>query len=68
MVDIVHIPRRTKCVRIKDTHKAIALKDFAAIHHVHPRTVLTWITRRRVKGYKTGGRWYIYTDSYIAKD
>lgn len=66
MVDIIRIPTRLKCAQVKDTYKAIPLKDFALLHHVHPRTVLTWIPRRRVRGYKTGGRWYIYTDSYIA--
>lgn len=57
-----HIPFRTKCVRIKDTEKAIALKEFAKKKHVHERTVFYWLRRRKCRGYKIGGRWYIYDE------
>jgi len=57
-----YIALRQKSVRIKDTHKAIALKDFAKKKHVHERTVFYWLRRRKCRGYKTGGRWFIYDD------
>ena len=56
------IPLRTKCVRIRNPKAAIPLKEYAAKHYVCDRTVLTWIAKRKVKAYKFGGRWYVYTD------
>ena len=54
------IPNRKKCVRIKDTHLAIPLKEFAKLNSISLSTVRYWLRVGDCKGYKTGGRWYIY--------
>lgn len=55
-----YIPIRYKCVNIENTSKAISLIEFARQKHVEPNTVRYWLRKRKVKGYKIGGRWYIY--------
>lgn len=58
-----HIPIRYKCVKIENTNEAISLVEFARRKHVEPNTVRYWLRKRKVKGYKVGGHWYIYQPS-----
>lgn len=53
------IPRRLKCVRLRN-QPVITLKEFAKRRHVSTSTALSWIRRRIIEGYKFGGRWYVY--------
>lgn len=55
-----HIPIRYKCKRLKDVHKLIPLKEFAKRHNITVSGCRYWIRIKKVKGFKTGGKWYVY--------
>jgi hypothetical protein len=56
------IPNRTKCVRIKNTDRAIALKDYARLKNISESTVRYRLRVGDCQGYKIGGKWYIYKE------
>ncbi|NEP53705.1 MAG: hypothetical protein F6K65_34860 [Moorea sp. SIO3C2] len=39
----------------------VTLKEYAAMEHIQPCSVYRRLAQRKIKGFKLGGRWYIYT-------
>lgn len=55
-----HIPIRYKCARLKDVHKLISMKQFCERHHITVSGCRYWIRIKKAKGFKVGGKWYLY--------